>query len=356
VFGTSHVVGLLGISATSLVDAFLKAITNWIDNGSAAIVEAVGTALDETTSVAFGASFSSLFRSMRAIGASCSLIFLVAATVQAIVKGDLGSLVRTVVVRLPIALVGSAGAIWLVEEGLALTDAFSSSLLAQEGGTGARFSNTLAGLLVGSRSVLSGFEGVVLALVTAAGAFLVWIELIVRSSAVLCASLFLPLALAGVIWPATEHWIRRLAETLCALILAKLAMVAVLVLGVTSIGDADGVSGVIEGVAILVLSAVSPFVMLRMLPFIEHGAVAHFDGAGRGAARAVAGLDFRRVIHPFGGGPGQGSGDVTPQRDPVPKMTGPSINPQVFARHYADVLGELQARARGGDAPGGQHQ
>jgi hypothetical protein len=266
---------------------------------------------------------------------------------QAVVRQDAALLVRTVLVRAPIALIGSSIAIWLVHEGLAVTDAFSTTLLSTQD-RGAQFTTDLAALLVGPSSPLAGAEGVVLALVTAGTAFALWIELVVRSSAVLCGSLFIPLALAGVIWPATSHWIRRIAETLAALILAKVAMCAVLVFGVLSIEHPSGVSGIVEGVAILLLSSLAPFALLRILPFIEQGATGHLGGhaarVGRAAHAAVNDPD--RFLHPFGGSRRGADADLTPQRPPIPLMTATPIDPAVFERTYAKVRSEIDAFAR----------
>ena len=65
-------------------------------------------------------------------------------------------------------------------------------------------------------------------LTAAVVAFVLWLELAVRSAAIGAAALFLPLALVGLAWPATSHWARRLGETLAALVLSKLVIAAVL--------------------------------------------------------------------------------------------------------------------------------
>ena len=78
-------------------------------------------------------------------------------------------------------------------------------------------------------------------------AFVLWVELAVRSAAVAAATLFLPLALAGLAWPATTHWARRLGETLAALVLMKLVIAGVLSLAATAIGSHSGIPGSSKG-------------------------------------------------------------------------------------------------------------
>ena len=56
------------------------------------------------------------------------------------------------------------------------------------------------------------------ALVTAVGAFLIFLELLIRDAAIYVSVLFLPLVFAGLVWPAAAHWSKRLVETLVAII------------------------------------------------------------------------------------------------------------------------------------------
>ena len=115
---------------------------------------------------------------------------------------------------------------------------------------------------------------------------MLWLELLIRAAAVYVAVLFLPLALATLVWPAVSHWCRRLIETLAALILSKFVIVATLSLaaGAVSSGTAgtgdhgSGFSSVLAGGALLVMATFVPFAILRMIPAVEAGAVAHLDG------------------------------------------------------------------------------
>ncbi len=115
-----------------------------------------------------------------------------------------------------------------------------------------------------------------------------WLELVVRAAAVSVAVLFLPLALAALVWPAVAHWCRRLADTLVALVLSKLVIAAVLSLaagavagglGVSASGNGGGFASVVTGIALLVIAVLSPFTLLRLVPAVEAGAVAHLESA-----------------------------------------------------------------------------
>ncbi len=89
---------------------------------------------------------------------------------------------------------------------------------------------------------LASFVLLLVALLVAVAAFVLWLELLIRAAAVYVAVLFLPLALATLVWPAVSHWCRRLVETLAALILSKFVIVAVLSLaaGAVASGTAGG--------------------------------------------------------------------------------------------------------------------
>ncbi|MHB8439257.1 MAG: hypothetical protein ACYDD4_08860, partial [Acidimicrobiales bacterium] len=132
------------------------------------------------------------------------------------------------------------------------------------------------------------------AAVVALLSMVLWMELVVRSAAVAAAALFLPLALAGLVWPSVSHWARRLAETIAALVLSKFVIAAVLSLAASALSaDVQGTSGgdrfgvVMVGIAMLLLATTAPFVLLRLVPAIEGGAVMHLEGA-RQRLRATA--------------------------------------------------------------------
>ena len=116
---------------------------------------------------------------------------------------------------------------------------------------------------------------------------LLWVELVLRAAAIYVAVLFLPLALAAFIWPVTAHWSRRLAETLAALVLSKFVVVAVLALGFYAfqsgaLGQSVG-GGLVPGASLLLLAAFAPYVLLRLVPLAEAGALAHMEGVSRRA-------------------------------------------------------------------------
>ena len=165
------------------------------------------------------------------------------------------------------------------------TDALSRAALSLAATPAQSFVDGLSSalLLSGAPIIAPGFEAVLFAVLLSAVALLLWLELALRGAAIAVALLFVPLALAGVVFPATAHWPRRLAETLVALVASKLVIACVLALGVSSIGEPQDASGFVEGVALLLLAALSPFALLKLVPAVEAGAIGHLEGLGRRA-------------------------------------------------------------------------
>jgi len=284
----SVVAGIFSFSVGALVNGLLNGITSWIEGGTALLLAAFGHALSSTTGSPLGNGFGTEFAVVWRIGALLTLPFVLLATIQAVARQDLSLITRAVFVRLPFAVLFGAVAVELVTQALAVTDSLSGVLLAV-GGHPARLEiDRLVGAFAPGfgGGVLSGFTGVLLALLAAAVAFVLWVELIVRSAAVAVATLFIPIALAGLVWSATAHWARRVGETLAALICSKLVIAGVLALAAVSVGDASGVSGAVQGIALLTLAALSPFSLLKLIPLFESGAASHLEGMSRRGVRA----------------------------------------------------------------------
>jgi predicted enzyme related to lactoylglutathione lyase len=129
------------------------------------------------------------------------------------------------------------------------------------------------------------------AIILAIGAFVLWLEMIIRDAAIYISLFFLPLTFVAMIWPATSRWARRLVEFLVAVILAKFVIVAIIGLASAAItqtslaqpGDGSVFERMIAGAALLVLAAWSPFGLLRLIPMMEVAA------ASMGGQRAAIG-------------------------------------------------------------------
>jgi hypothetical protein len=280
---------IFGFSAASLADAFLRAVTKWVSAGAADVVVGAGAALESTTAVPVNSGFMTVFNELRLLGAPLAAMFAGLAVIRAVVRQDPGELGKLIFVRLPVALVGSAIALELVVLGLQATDSLSQALIGSAGAATATFTKALAVALVASGGgAASGFAVFVRSVACGFVAFCLWVELVIRASAIAIAALFIPLALAGAAWPVTASWGRRLGEVLGALILSKLVMAGVFALAINEIGTPDGLTGLIQGTALLLLATFAPWALLHLVPAVEGGTIAQLEGLGGRVTRAAA--------------------------------------------------------------------
>ena len=167
---------------------------------------------------------------------------------------------------------------------VAITDDMSSGVV---GGLGtAQSTNLLQSVGDAYKNALDQTSGIPLfgvflgAIILAIGAFVLWLELIIRDAAIYVCVFFLPLTFVAMIWPATSRWARRLVELLVAIVLAKFVIVSILSLASAALtntslvqGDGNTFERMIAGAALLVLAAWSPFALLRVIPMMEAAAV-----------------------------------------------------------------------------------
>jgi hypothetical protein len=284
--GCNVISGAAGSVGSDVANALLNAMTGGITAAAGWLVDHLITLVGATTTVDLGAPWF-LHREQAMVSLMAILIvpLLAAGTISAIIRQDLRRLARTWAVALPVALIVTVAVITLTQLALAAADAMTA-VVTHNADLGAY--GTFARLLV-SESATGGppFVALIVAIAVIVGALFVWLELVVRSAAVYVAVFFLPLALAGLVWPATAHMAKRLVEGLAALILAKFVIVATLTLGAGAVASVQGIDQVAAGTAILFVAAFAPFVLFRMVPIIEASALAHLEGLSRRPARAV---------------------------------------------------------------------
>ncbi len=292
-------VGVAGSTASQIagagLDGVLGGLGSWVSQGAVWLLDQVGGVITATTSVDLGASwFTQHYRTMAALCGVVILPMLLLGIVQAVYRQDLSMLLRSALVNVPLALLLTAVAVKLVQLGLAVTDDLSSAVSKGAGLDAGHFMSSVVDALGGTagQPAVPAFVVFLGGIAVVVGAFLVWIELLLRAAAVYVAVLFLPLALASLAWPAVSHWCRRLVDTLVALVLGKFVIVSVLSLAAGALGSASsgqgGFADVLGGAALLLLASLAPWALLRLLPFVEAGAVAHFEGLSQRARRVAA--------------------------------------------------------------------
>ncbi len=209
-------VGSLGGSiAASGFESVLSGISQWVASGAEWLLGQIGDVLVATTTIDVGATwFRTHYGQMTALAGVVILPLLLVSTIQAVVRQNPGQLVRTFLVQLPLALLLAVVAIQAVILSLSATDAMSDAVA---GGSGADVTSLLSGVTTGLAAAaadptIASFVLLLIALLIAVAAFVLWIELLIRAAAVYVAVLFLPLALATLVWPAVSHWCRRVCQ------------------------------------------------------------------------------------------------------------------------------------------------
>ncbi|HEY3841720.1 MAG TPA: hypothetical protein VGL48_00580 [Acidimicrobiales bacterium] len=287
-----------GTVAGAGVDAVLSGLSQWVAGGAEWLLSQIGDVLVSTTTIDIGASwFRQHYAVMTALAGVVVLPLLVVSTLQAVYRQSASQLLRAFFVQLPLAMLLGVVAIQIVLLCLSATDAMCAAVA---GGSGSDVKALLSGVTHGLISAvgdptMATFVLLLVGLLVAAASFVLWLELLVRAAAVYVAVLFLPMALATLVWPSVSHWCRRLVETLAALILSKFVIVATLSLAAGAVssgtaggGDAgSGFASVLAGGALLVLATFVPFAILRLIPAVEAGAVSHLEGARQRGTSAL---------------------------------------------------------------------
>ena len=308
-----HSIGSIfsGLSPTALANAITKALVSgffhslldWVAGGAASLVGVLGSAMSSTTAPELSAHvFGAEFDVMAVLSAAVALPLVAVADHPGDRETRAGRSSAVVLVRLPLALLFTGVSVQIVALALTATDQASAMLI---GADGDPMHHLLTGLISGLAQPadlgLAAFAEFLIMLSAGFVAFLLWLQLVVRSAAVAAASLFLPLALVGLAWPATSHWARRLGETLAALVLSKLVIAAVLALAAGLVVASSSLSGVVQGVALLAVAAFAPFALLKLVPVVEAGAIAQLESMGRRPIRAAERLGSQ-VLGLDGGG------------------------------------------------------
>ena len=295
------------------VGSVLDAVSSWVTGGAVWLLAQIGGVLSTTTAVDLGAPwFRSHYATMAGLAGVVVVPLLLLGVLQALYRQSAAMLLRSVLVHVPLAVLLTAVAVSLVQVGLALTDALCAAVSRGAGLDTGHFLGTVTDALAPAQAAQPGgaptfvlFLGGIAVVI---GAVLVWLELLLRSAAVYVAVLFLPLALAGLAWPAISHWARRLVDTLAALVLSKLVIVSVLSLAAGALaggtgstptgasGPGGGFASVLGGAALLLLAAFAPWSLFRLLPFLESGAVGHLEGLAQ-RARHQAGIPARGLAN-----------------------------------------------------------
>ena len=193
-----------GSVAVAGIDAVFNGLSQWVASGAEWLLSQIGNVLVSTTSINLGADwFVEHYKVMTALAGVVVLPLLLVSTLQAVYRQNAGQLVRSFFVQLPLALLLGVVAVQIVILCLSATDALCTEVA---GGSGSDVHALLAGMSKGlviavADPGMATFVLLLVGLLVAAASFVLWLELLVRAAAVYVAVLFLPLAMATLVWP-----------------------------------------------------------------------------------------------------------------------------------------------------------
>jgi hypothetical protein len=278
--------GLVGSVGAGAVDAVLNSLGRAFVSAAEAVVDAVFSSLEATTTVDLSASwFEQNVRLMATITLPVLVGLFAIQVIGSVLRREPGGLARAVV-GVGKALLGSALALSVTQLALRVCDEITAFITASAGTTVAE-----AGMTFFRLSWLAGPQsGLVLTslLSTAViiGCLLLWLVLLFRKAALLLVAVFAPVAFAGYGWDQTRVWARRWIETVVALIFCKVVIVVVFVLGASAFGSSGGASAgeqsigaalsdLLVGLLVLSIAILSPWMTWRFV---------HWAGAEAGTA------------------------------------------------------------------------
>ena len=284
----TYFIGLFGGLANDIVSEFFRVLSGWFAGAAGWFLHLVGSTLTSTTTPPVSSPwFLAEERVLFSIAAPVALLALVVAVLHAVLRGDTSALWRTVLLRLPIAVLLGAGAAGLVGLALSATDELSRELAM---GTGTSLMTSIRELAVGvgGGTAEPGAVAFLVGILVVVGALVVWFELVVRAAAITVITAALPLLLAASLWGPAVAWVRRAAETLGALIISKALVVLVLVVALNAVAHVgEGAASALTGAAMLLLASFAPYAVLRLVPIAEGAAIGHLEGL-RHRAQGVA--------------------------------------------------------------------
>jgi hypothetical protein len=277
--GGDPVSGLVSSAAGSLVSdatapvahTILQAVSSWVLAGTESALKDLAGAIGQATAPNLQTTwFSSTYWRVAALAAMLTIPFLCAAALQALARTDVGLLARAALGYLPLSLLGVSLAAPLTMLLLSATDQMCAVVSASAADGGARFLLHAAQVAGALAAAGSPFFAVFIGLFTVMAALALAVELLVRAAAVYVVVLMLPLAFAAMVWPARRVWAARMVELLVSLILSKFVIVAVLSLAASAFaGGTPGVSELLVAMALITLSTLAPWALMRILPFTE---------------------------------------------------------------------------------------
>ncbi len=272
------------VAKSTLGDLF-SALTNWVLTSVEWLLNAVGAVLTSASepSTVVG-SATQEFKVLLVAAPILMMLGLLVATLQALRHADSSSLWRVYFGVAPacvLAIVLARPIATLVLQAVdQLSSAAASNAVTHEATLIAAFTN------LSITTTIPGFAVFLLCVGVIVGGWLLWCELIVRSVVLTLLLVLVPVIVPLSTFPALRRLGWRLAETFVAVASSKLLIVIALSLGLDEL-EGGSATVAITGAVTLLLATCTPFVLLRVIPFIEQSALHNLEGLRNRFTRSV---------------------------------------------------------------------
>lgn len=354
------VVGATGDAVRSVGESAagsaLEALANSVGDAAAKLTEHLGGELAEAGRPQLSADFyQESYQRMLGWAGLLMVPLALASIGSAVARGDTSQVGQTVL-QIPIAYLLGVLAVSLVSAASGLSVAMARSLVPGVEASSRTIGSRVGDVLTTQPPQMTPGAVLLIGLAIALAALATLLWLFLTEAAVYAVVLFFPLAFAGRVWPATAAWGRRMLTLALALIGARVVIFAVWGLAV------DGLAELAEGelplgtavglAALLVMTAMAPLAVLRLVPLVEGAELAGSPGAvAQRALSVVYQASFlARSTRSTGGGRLPVTGNIpgtAPRMPPAPPALGPGTGTD-------RALGPGPGPESGGNGPGGK--
>jgi hypothetical protein len=356
-----------GQAGQAAADAAETALTRWLANGAAWVVQGVtqmvvGNSTTPSLDPAQAGMFTQVYGRVVGVALSLSVLLVLVGIIEATLTQRPGGY-RRVVTGIAVAGIGVGAVPAATAILVRITDDLSSYVAAGQSQEVAQGLSAVVHLLLQTNPAEGAAAFALTALGLMVGGALLWLELVTRESLIYLFLGVVPLACAAVQWPRLEGVLRQVLFGGLALILSKLVIVIALAVGFAILSLDSGLQSLLGGMFILLIASLAPFATARVLPLaaeelsLSHqtrlrgwamtgvGTTASIVAAIRaGSSKPAAGVRLASAMGSSGGGgtqPGSsGAGGGGPRR---PGSGGPSARTPGSSRN-------AQAAAGGGPA------
>ena len=284
----------LGGLGQDVVSWFGHSISQGIGGFASWAIGGVIHAMQATTTPDFTSWFKGPWRAMLTVVAWLSVPILFIGVGTAALRGDLTSVLKRGLGAPVIMAIGTAVALPVTAGVLTLVNACCSLLVnvalgGDQGfgqGLGHLSDFALSATVITGGSSLPGLAAALIVALAGLAALFIWFVLALRGALLYLEVLAVPLALCGLYWGGTAHWIKRLIDLIIATILSQLVITMLMVLAAADLnsGQLSGSStGAVGGdmttlflcLAFLILGSLALPMALKHVPAAtEHAAAA----------------------------------------------------------------------------------